>query len=182
MRQLKLSEVRFSRDGLRVIAAPLDAGRRDRRGVDALLKRRHEIAFERAKARYLQEKPALMHKPEMWPTVLMLYKQEHRVNRAQKWKPYDVILLPAQRAPTGPCIGTYVATCHTCLKRFLRNTITRVDYCSPRCMPKRKRKRKSEAKPRPTIKCAQCGESFSPKRADARTCSGKCRVALHRAA
>jgi hypothetical protein len=51
-------------------------------------------------------------------------------------------------------------------------------YCSPACRPQPE----SRAKPRATIRCVQCGEFFSPKRADARTCSGKCRVALHRAA
>jgi hypothetical protein len=29
--------------------------------------------------------------------------------------------------------------------------------------------------------CAQCGETFAPKRSDARFCSTRCRVAAHRA-
>jgi hypothetical protein len=38
-------------------------------------------------------------------------------------------------------------------------------------------------KPKPdhTRACAHCGQTFTPKRSDARYCSGRCRVAAHRA-
>jgi hypothetical protein len=31
-----------------------------------------------------------------------------------------------------------------------------------------------------TLACARCGRDFTPKRPDARTCSGRCRTALYR--
>ena len=37
------------------------------------------------------------------------------------------------------------------------------------------------AKPKPTTICAKCGQAFTPRRSDAKFCSGRCRVAAHRA-
>jgi predicted nucleic acid-binding Zn ribbon protein len=55
-------------------------------------------------------------------------------------------------------------TCCTdcgCAHRYRRNNLRR------------------RVKPEPTT-CIQCGELFAPRRADAQTCSNKCRQALHR--
>jgi hypothetical protein len=48
-------------------------------------------------------------------------------------------------------------------------------YCSQKCVPIRHR-----AKQLNTFMCAHCGTEFTPKRRDAKTCSMRCRVALHR--
>ena len=64
----------------------------------------------------------------------------------------------------------------------------RNQYCSDQCrddlnrrwQAERKRDQRSEQRtPRP---CDQCGESFTPKRSDAKFCSARCRVAAHRKA
>src|SRR6516164_2287884 len=54
--------------------------------------------------------------------------------------------------------------------------------CSYQCNCRRKLKHQSERKrvEHESIKCAGCGEMFTPTRDDAKTCSGKCRQKLYR--
>jgi uncharacterized Zn finger protein (UPF0148 family) len=71
-------------------------------------------------------------------------------------------------------------TCRNCGAPSVQLTYTRQGgprpkYCSSRC---RSAWHKS---PPHAITCATCGDTFTPKRSDARTCSVACRVALHRA-
>jgi len=54
--------------------------------------------------------------------------------------------------------------------------------CSFQCNYRRKLKRQLERKrvEHEPIKCARCGDTFTPRRADAVTCSNRCRQALYR--
>lgn len=51
-------------------------------------------------------------------------------------------------------------------------------FCTAACRERARRAVLSVT--RPTVTCASCGRDFQPKRRDARTCSTRCRVALHR--
>jgi hypothetical protein len=72
-------------------------------------------------------------------------------------------------------------TCKTCDEDAVHLNYARggpaPSYCSPACVPSPP----SRAKGRQQRVCAQCGDTFIPKRRDARVCSVACRVALHRA-
>ena len=83
------------------------------------------------------------------------------------------------------------ATCLVCDRRYERkiggNLNDRVGYCSDECRRERDHRRAvarwanrppREVEDRP---CDRCGETFTPTRSDARYCSGRCRVAAHRA-
>jgi hypothetical protein len=54
--------------------------------------------------------------------------------------------------------------------------------CSYQCNYRRKLKRQLARKRvvHAPIACAVCGETFEPRRADAKTCSGRCRQKLYR--
>lgn len=59
-------------------------------------------------------------------------------------------------------------------------------YCDPECqraaMAARARESRAVARAaRPAQNCAHCGEFYVPSRSDSRYCSGRCRVAVHRA-
>jgi hypothetical protein len=55
-------------------------------------------------------------------------------------------------------------------------------YCSPECKTEARRQRRAdEREPKRPIKCAECGERFTPIRSTARFCSTRCRMAAHRA-
>jgi predicted nucleic acid-binding Zn ribbon protein len=71
-------------------------------------------------------------------------------------------------------IGLGIAVCAGCFKVF-NASMGNVRHC-PRCAPARR----SRAKPHQAKRCEHCGTNFTPARSDAITCSGRCRVALHR--
>jgi len=82
--------------------------------------------------------------------------------------------------------GTRIFRCITCHKLAVRFGETHrggsvARYCSPACVPAQAylTPRPSRAKPRQEKRCAHCGEPFTPARSDARTCSVRCRLALH---
>ena len=55
-------------------------------------------------------------------------------------------------------------------------------YCSVACKTAARRQERARVRePKKPIKCAECGERFTPKRSTARFCSARCRVAAHRA-
>ena len=60
----------------------------------------------------------------------------------------------------------------------------RTSHCSAECTLKTQYQRMSEEKARLRKErpCPHCGETFKPKRSDARYCSTRCRVAAFRAA
>jgi hypothetical protein len=68
--------------------------------------------------------------------------------------------------------------CATCGKEYYCCSL-QSRYCTETCFAKRPRP--SRAKPRQARRCIVCGEEFTPARKHARTCSGRCRVAYHRA-
>jgi uncharacterized OB-fold protein len=75
------------------------------------------------------------------------------------------------------------ATCDVCGEVFVPPYgPRRRRFCSDECRRAHDRQRKAWT---PVVhveqSCAQCGELFVPARSDARYCSGRCRVAAHRA-
>ena len=73
-----------------------------------------------------------------------------------------------------------VEACHGCGEQVLWQTrrarVTPGPHpCSERCRSKIRRGESDR-----TRECANCGASFTPSRSDAKTCSPRCRVALHR--
>lgn len=84
-------------------------------------------------------------------------------------------LLDSSRAPA---METH--KCEHCGKGFAANR--RLKYCSPACgIAARNAKRPKVARPNHSVVCQCCAEVFDAKRADAKYCSLKCRVAAHRA-
>ena len=93
-----------------------------------------------------------------------------------------------RQSATGPCIG-----CGNPLSLMVmgggwfgrgRCEVPRQIMLCVRCYDKRdaERRRAKRRRPPPNQRaCAQCGETFSPARSDARFCSTRCRVAAHRA-
>ena len=76
-------------------------------------------------------------------------------------------------------------TCRTCEQDFYGRGFNwdAPFYCSVGCKTKARRLVRAEARePKKRIKCAQCGERFTPIRSTARFCSTRCRMAAHRAA
>jgi hypothetical protein len=75
--------------------------------------------------------------------------------------------------------------CVACQERFFGLGATTI--CSEKCLKVRLAQTHVQSKqPRPRVgheprPCDHCGEDFLPARADARFCSGRCRVAHHRA-
>jgi hypothetical protein len=69
--------------------------------------------------------------------------------------------------------------CVVCGKEFLGNGVA--CYCSDACCEKNKAPYKSQARPHAEVACARCGKVFRQARKDAVYCTGKCRVAAHRA-
>lgn len=55
------------------------------------------------------------------------------------------------------------------------------DALSTKCSESHAKPRQKPRVQHDPMPCAHCGEDFTPKRSDARYCSGKCRVAAHRA-
>ncbi len=80
-----------------------------------------------------------------------------------------------------------ISTCRVCgdtMVRFDRKHHSPFcsDACAAQAQAQRKQPQDYYTKATPTPKpCAHCGETFTPKRSDAKTCSPACRVALHRA-
>lgn len=88
----------------------------------------------------------------------------------------------------------WIAPCTTCRAEMLREPFRRswkADHCQ-QCLKARKRdenrvsarryrERNGLVKHPLLQKCGLCGESFFPQRSTATFCSGKCRVAAHRA-
>jgi hypothetical protein len=76
--------------------------------------------------------------------------------------------------------------CHECWQEFRSGSIAS-KVCSDECASERNAantrlwRHGQKKPPRPAATCGRCGETFAPARADARFCSGKCRVAAHRA-
>jgi hypothetical protein len=58
-----------------------------------------------------------------------------------------------------------------------------IRYCCGECRwdADGERRHARRARPRLPRPCMRCGETFTPARSDARYCSGRCRVAAHRA-
>jgi hypothetical protein len=181
MRALKLTDVRFSRDGLRVIALPEGIVRwaptarqplrrvvkRDCRRINALLARRYRAACHRAQRELAELTPLA---GEHFPLTLAAVRK-----RAQRglYLGHTYVLL--WRGPKRVRdVGLGIGVCAGCFRVF-NASMRNVRHC-PRCTPPRQ----SRAKPHQPKPCAQCGEAFTPARADARTCSARCRVALHR--
>lgn len=86
---------------------------------------------------------------------------------------------PRLTSPT----ARFPRTCAACGSEFFG--VGRVAACSNRCAGERRDATRTRGEPRPCVyhhprPCDWCGEPFKPVRADARFCSGKCRVARHR--
>lgn len=92
----------------------------------------------------------------------------------------------------------YAPFCHVCASKYFDTADMRVfhcigcqrpmyfhrwrhfgNYCAQRCISKTSYER-NKKQPVHTV-CLHCKQSFLPKRRDAKYCSGKCRVAAHRA-
>ena len=182
MRALKLTDVRFSRDGLRVIALPNGIVRwaptarqplrrvvsRDCRRVDALLAKRYRAACQRAQYELAELTPLA---GEQSP--LTLENLRKRAERGHYLGHAQVLLWRGPKRVRD--VGLSLAVCAGCLKVF-NASICNVRHC-PWCAPARR----SRAKPHQPKRCPHCGTNFTPARSDAITCSVRCRVALHRA-
>lgn len=78
---------------------------------------------------------------------------------------------------------SYLGRCAHCRRKILlKNSNHR--YCSPACkraVENILRRRKRAAQREDLMRwCAECNESFRPKRKDAQVCSNRCRQAAHR--
>ena len=94
-----------------------------------------------------------------------------------------------------PCgdrnVEEHTATCLECRRRYERSTRhgwgNGVGLCSEQCRRLHQhyndvaRWARRDTPERQPVVCGQCGQTFTPKRSDAQYCSGRCRVAAHRA-
>jgi len=64
--------------------------------------------------------------------------------------------------------------------RYGRGFVSIPRCCSARCGRRRQAAERRKAKPGTTTRCAACGETFTPTRADAVTCSNACRQRAYR--
>lgn len=92
--------------------------------------------------------------------------------------------------------GYTLAQCQHCGQKMVGNRSlwrkTRGGYCSKLCFDaegaeyrqwdaaRKRRAYAAQRTPPEPRNCAHCGDSFEPKRSDAKTCSQRCRVAMHR--
>jgi hypothetical protein len=85
-----------------------------------------------------------------------------------------------RRNPHATCFNR--KTCRACEREFLGRSDewSAPFYCSVGC--KAEVRRPESREPKKPIKCAECGERFTPQRSTARYCSARCRVAAHLAA
>ena len=102
------------------------------------------------------------------------------------------------------CYRHHVTTCERCnapmiafrfWNRETRRHLDKPRHCSDECKAGAEREKRrryiaerraehgrpSRAKPPESRVCAQCGQTFTPTRSDARYCSGTCRQRAHRA-
>jgi hypothetical protein len=79
----------------------------------------------------------------------------------------------------GPCEGCG-RTVHRALTRRPQ-TVACCDECRKVIRRRRARQRRLDRRIVDTGRCSWCGDPFTPARRDARYCSGRCRVAAHRA-
>ena len=170
MRKLTLKEVRLTHGGLEVRAAPLRffgvrslTGKVLKHGTDWSAIARHVNARRKAELASWEDIVAGRQ------TRAVPAHERARLERrfaSRQWVSVNCITF----------------TCKTCDEDAVHLNYARggpaPSYCSPACVPSPP----SRAKRRQERVCAQCGETFIPKRRDARTCSVACRVALHRAA
>ena len=116
--------------------------------------------------------------PESWTLNRITLKPEVRPARNYKWHFGNLVKFDI----CSHC-GCHMATIATGWNRGPAPVV-----CSTRCEVERERQRqrvKGAARPKAAMHastCQHCGEAFTAKRADARFCGVKCRVAAHRAA
>ena len=88
-----------------------------------------------------------------------------------------------QRVPLGPCVCCAIpvfagfAYANYYIRHYSLPTV-----CSAECNKAHHLKQRKDARTQARTErpCATCGQQFTPKRADAKTCSNKCRQALFR--
>jgi len=116
--------------------------------------------------------------PELWADVWPGLAERIRIYRDPK-----------------PVSSVYVRTCTVCGEEFICMSHIPSRSCSKRCwralrreyVNQRRKIRERRKYPRDPVdhdwrQCEHCGGVFEQTRKDARFCSGKCRVAHHRAA
>jgi hypothetical protein len=184
MRKVQLDDVRLI--GARVVAAPLWAYRDDGDGylstyrrIDALwsdVTPRLEAIAEALRRRH-EEKRAKFEAMEGSPNRAVR-------EDARNWLSWDRKDPPSFRPHVPDTFRGDLdfRTCDLCGERFLSTSSRTAATCSARCLRARCRRRLR----RPYVvhmsrPCDHCGEPFTPTRADAQYCSGRCRVAHHRA-
>jgi len=187
VRVLTIDDVYVTR-GLEVYAAPAWAFERcpslgiSIRPIDAaweplreeLGRRRREVA-DRKKARW-EAIMAAAARGDEWAKTL--------VSMSVAFRRHAVVHQPHHGFPRLDCYrgpGRYPRTCKVCESEFFH--VGRVTCCSNRCAAIRRKDTHVQPKrvEHGLRQCGQCGEWFTPARVDARFCSGRCRVANHRA-
>jgi hypothetical protein len=189
LRPLRLADVRLSRGG-RVIAAPAWAfevawALRGRlrpivavwRPLRRTLARRTQTAEAHAAARRQEDLAALTTLPKDDPrrqlAAIRVAARRHSSGPAHPQPPLN--------AAYPDIINT--KRCVICQAEFV--SLGRLVACSSACAARRRqathrqstRPRRRIHAPRP---CAECGQTFTPQRTDARQCSVRCRVAAYR--
>jgi hypothetical protein len=155
MRKVTPEDIRISEDGA-ICSMPLWAFRKD---GDSVLASYEWI-------------------PELWTDVWPGLAELSRIPHALK-----------------PVSRVYVRTCTVCGAEFLCTSNIPSRSCSKRCWRvlrrsytnQRRKLRGRKKYPREPVEhdwrpCEHCGYEFEPARKDTRFCSGRCRVAHHRAA
>jgi hypothetical protein len=80
------------------------------------------------------------------------------------------------------CAYTLVSWDYWSNNKYTVTTDRRPDRCAPcRLLRRAQQRRDRAAAARPAHICDRCGDVFTPRRSDAKFCSGACRVAAHRA-
>jgi hypothetical protein len=196
MRKVTFDDIRLSDDDrISIIAAPVWAYERDNlfrdyRRIDGPW---DEIDAE-LKARDERRKAAYAAKLDRWE------RNVDDPNLTEFQREFSGFLLyahtrigsegpePRQWAPSFSRPGdANLKTCIICGSEFFR--AGRVDTCTPKCAKVRRDQTRTRGNwHRQPVKvehepqyCDHCGDEFLPTRKDARFCSGRCRVAAHRA-
>lgn len=159
-RKLEIKDVRFDHGrGPRLIAAPAWAYEREPES-DA-----YRMTFN--SRRIIMDEVYLRLRVDSWADGTEEdFPERYRTLR-------QPLLRPTARA---------LKTCIVCERLFFG---LRTTTCTEKCAAKRRKATHVQStKPRRVTHedrpCQQCGESFTPRRSDARFCSGRCRVAHHR--